>query len=233
MPNDTAVCCAKMAEPIDLLHRRPKEAQVQLYLPGCTNVPSWAHWCHLANMNELSICGGNAAWCQVTLTACYYYCYYIGLYQVVCLVCIWIQIFISLFNKIWIECMNAYNNNQLNSFIQDNPAIAASNVKTLVCWNVLLLLKLTGCINLVHWAVLKYLPSVLWHCWFGVRKSIRPVTNWVMRCWHCYLSGARCNWFAYGPADATATPSSLLRSNPNWFFIFLVPFYPGCPGTTT
>ena len=29
-----------------------------------------------------------------------------------------------------------------------------------------------------------------------------------MRCW-CYLSGARCKWFAYGPADVTATPSSL------------------------
>ena len=40
-------------------------------------------------------------------------------------------------------------------------------------------------------------------------KSIRSVKNWVMRCWHGYLSGARCRWFAYGPADATATPSSL------------------------
>jgi len=34
--------------------------------------------------------------------------------------------------------------------------------------------------------------------------------NWVVRCWHDYLSGARCKWFAYGPADATATPSSLV-----------------------
>ena len=40
------------------------------------------------------------------------------------------------------------------------------------------------------------LPSVLWHCWLGIRKSIRPVKNWMMRCWH-------------GPADATATPLSL------------------------
>jgi len=30
-----------------------------------------------------------------------------------------------------------------------------------------------------------------------------------MRYWHSYLSGARCKWFAYGPADATATSSSL------------------------
>ena len=35
--------------------------------------------------------------------------------------------------------------------------------------------------------------------------------SWVTRCWHGYLSGARCRLFAYGPADATAsqTPSSL------------------------
>jgi len=52
-------------------------------------------------------------------------------------------------------------------------------------------------------------PSVLWCCWLGSRKSIRCVKNWVVRYWHGYLSGARCKWFAYGPADATAAPSSL------------------------
>ena len=30
-----------------------------------------------------------------------------------------------------------------------------------------------------------------------------------MRCWCGYLSGVRCKWFAYGLADAAATPSSL------------------------
>jgi len=29
----------------------------------------------------------------------------------------------------------------------------------------------------------------------GVRKSIRRVKNWVMRCWHGCLSGVRCNWY--------------------------------------
>jgi len=33
--------------------------------------------------------------------------------------------------------------------------------------------------------------------------------NWVVRYWRGYLSGARCKWFAYGPADVTVTPSSL------------------------
>jgi len=41
------------------------------------------------------------------------------------------------------------------------------------------------------------LPFTLWMTWLGIRKSFWP--------W----SGARCKWFAYGPADATATPSSL------------------------
>jgi len=26
-------------------------------------------------------------------------------------------------------------------------------------------------------------PSVLWHCWLGGRKGIRPVKNWVVGCW--------------------------------------------------
>ena len=31
------------------------------------------------------------------------------------------------------------------------------------------------------------LPSVLWRCWLGVRKSIRLVKIWLMRCWRGYL----------------------------------------------
>jgi len=55
-----------------------------------------------------------------------------------------------------------------------------------------------------HW------PSVLWRCWLGGRKGIRPVKNWVVGCWCGYLSGARCR-FAYGPADTTATHCLLLQ----------------------
>jgi len=58
--------------------------------------------------------------------------------------------------------------------------------------------------------LLTYLPSVLWRCWLGSRKGIRPVKNWVMGCWHGYLSGARCR-FAYGPSDATATHCFLFQ----------------------
>jgi len=69
------------------------------------------------------------------------------------------------------------------------------------------------------------IPLVLWQCWLGSRKSIWLVKKWVMRCWHGHLSEARCERFAYGPADVTATQSShaLLKSrllpakNPDWF----------------
>ena len=74
------------------------------------------------------------------------------------------------------------------------------------------------------------LPLELWHCWLGIRKSIWPVKNWVMRWWHGYLSGMRCKWFAYGPADATATLLSLALLKFRMIFTFLVLTYPGCPG---
>jgi len=52
----------------------PKEAKVQSYSPGGTNVPSlWTHWRHLANTIEPSVCGGDAVLCQITLTTCYSY----------------------------------------------------------------------------------------------------------------------------------------------------------------
>ena len=55
----SAVSCAKMAEPIDLpvgLWKRPHRK---------------AHWRHLANTTEASVCGGDAVLCQITLTTCY------------------------------------------------------------------------------------------------------------------------------------------------------------------
>ena len=54
------------------------------------------------------------------------------------------------------------------------------------------------------------MPSVLWRCWLGGRKGIRPVKNWAVWCWRGYLSGSRCR-LAYGPADTTATQCLLLQ----------------------
>jgi len=43
--------------------------------------------------------------------------------------------------------------------------------------------------------------------------------NWVVRYWRGYLSEARCKWFAYGPADATANPSSLVPVKSRMVFL--------------
>ena len=43
----------------------------------------------------------------------------------------------------------------------------------------------------------------------GRQEGHPACKNWVVMYWWRYLSGARCKLFAYGPADATATPSSL------------------------
>ena len=64
--------------------------------------------------------------------------------------------------------------------------------------------------NITYCNVTGDIPSVLWRCWLGGRKGIRPVKNWVVGCWHGYLSGARCR-LAYDPADATATHCLLLQ----------------------
>ena len=71
------------------------------------------------------------------------------------------------------------------------------------------------------------MPSVLWRCWLGGRKGIWPVKNWVVGCWHGYLSGAWCR-LAYDPADATATLVSCF-SKIQIGFTFLVPAHLGSP----
>jgi len=39
-----------------------------------------AHWRHLANTTEPSVCGGDAALCQITLTTCFWYFVYLGIF---------------------------------------------------------------------------------------------------------------------------------------------------------
>jgi len=69
------------------------------------------------------------------------------------------------------------------------------------------------------------LPSVLWRCWLGGTKG----NNWMVRYCCGYLSGARCKWFAYGPADATVTPSSLASLKSRVVYLSGAGF-PSCPG---
>jgi len=75
----TLVSRAKMAEQSDLLfglwtpvgRRNHKFGRIHQVAPMCPRVT--AHWRHLANTTEPSVCGGDAALCQITLTTCYYY----------------------------------------------------------------------------------------------------------------------------------------------------------------
>jgi len=62
------------------------------------------------------------------------------------------------------------------------------------------------------------LPSVLWHCWLDVRKSIRlcyngPCSN-VRYVGHSKNLCLCTHLLVYGPADATATLSSLVSLSP-------------------
>jgi len=74
-----------------------------------------------------------------------------------------------------------------------------------------------------------FLPSVLWRCWLGGRKGIRPVKNWVVGCWRGYLSGARCRLAEMAqlmPLPLTVSCFSKIQIG----FTFLVLAHPDSPG---
>ena len=82
------------------------------------------------------------------------------------------------------------------------------------------------------------MPSVLWRCWLGGRKSIRPVKNWAVGCWRSYLErtklsvviclerGADLHMAQLMPLPLTISSFSKIQIG----FIFLVPTHPGSPG---
>ena len=76
----------------------------------------------------------------------------------------------------------------------------------------------------------QWLPSVVWRCWLGGRKGIRPVKN--MEWWGagvvvCLEQGA--NDLHMVQLMPLPPHHLLLQQNPEWF-ILLVPTHPGCPG---
>ena len=70
-----------------------------------------------------------------------------------------------------------------------------------ICINQSPILLAENCVKHLLWLSVVW-PSVLWRCWLGGRKGIRPVKNWAVGFWRGYLSGARCR-LAYGPTDAS------------------------------
>jgi len=74
----SVVSCAKVAEPIDLPFgswtrvgwSKHKFSRIYQVVPMCLR---WrVHWRHLANTIEPSVCCGDTAWCQITLTTCFF-----------------------------------------------------------------------------------------------------------------------------------------------------------------
>jgi len=76
---------------------------------------------------------------------------------------------------------------------------------------------------------LEFAPSfVLWHCWLGGRKGIRPVKNWVMGSGMgiCLGQGADLHMAQLMPLPPTVSCFSKIQIG----FTFLVPAHPGSPG---
>jgi len=62
---------------------------------------------------------------------------------------------------------------------------------------------------------------VLWRCWLGGRKGIRPVKNWVVWCWHgCLGWGADLHIAQQMPLPLTISCSSYPDwFQPSWFYL--------------
>jgi len=73
-----------------------------------------------------------------------------------------------------------------------------------------------------------WVPSVLWRCWLGGRKGIRPVKTewWGTGVLICLERGADLYMARLMPLPLTVSCSSKIQIG----FTFLVPAYPGSPG---
>ena len=71
-------------------------------------------------------------------------------------------------------------------------------------------------------------PSVLWRCWLGDRKGIRPVKNWVVGAGMviCLERDADLHMAQLMPRPLTVSCFSKIQIG----FTFLVPAHPGSPG---
>jgi len=78
-----------------------------------------------------------------------------------------------------------------------------------------------------YWLMMS-IPSVLWHCWLGGRKGVRPVKNWVVGTGMviCLEWGADLHTAQLMPLPLTVSCFSKIQIG----FIFLVLAYPGSPG---
>jgi len=89
------------------------------------------------------------------------------------------------------------------------------------------LLQAGSSMMVVFWYCIQGDIQVLWHCWLGGRKGIRPVKNWVVGCWHGYLErGADLHMAQLMSLPLTVSCFSKIQIG----FTFLVPAHLGSPG---
>ena len=94
---------------------------------------------------------------------------------------------------------------------------------TIKRWTFIICIKLHGvCICCVKQ---HNSPSVLWHCWLGIRKSIRPGW-WGVSVVICLEWGADLHMAQLMPLPLTVSGFSKIQIG----FTFLVPAHPGSPG---
>ena len=93
---------------------------------------------------------------------------------------------------------------RLTTAVAAPAAIRRKDLDAVVAINRCRRYRRKSCCRLDAFHLLSTGPSALWRCWLSGRKGIWPVKNWVMRCWHGYLSGARCRF-------ASATHCLLLQ----------------------
>jgi len=86
--------------------------------------------------------------------------------------------------------------------------------------------KVPGTVRIVFVFVV---TSVIWCCWLGGRKGIRPVKNWVVGCCMviCLERGADLHMVQLMPLPLTVSCFSKIQIG----FTFLVLAHPGSPGT--
>ena len=62
------------------------------------------------------------------------------------------------------------------------------------------------------WNVI-FFPPVLWHCWLGDRKGIRPVKNWMLVCWWWWFDSSFARLIAPVVQLSPPPPSSFASIN--------------------
>jgi len=94
----------------------------------------------------------------------------------------------------------------------DSPRWNPECCKMVVHTHTTILLLFLKMVVVVVVVVLYELPSVLWHCWLGGMKGIRPVKKWVVGCWRgCLGWGADLHIAQQMPLPLTISCSSKSR----------------------